>query len=594
MTTITAPVASARRLRAARVLEIPDVAALVGLTVLVAALAAVTWATWGDIGSDTGYDLVAGARLSHGQLPYVDYTYYYGPLAPAVVAVADLLFGVGIGAAVALGIVISAGIVGATYALARALTGPVGAFAAASLTAAVAFAPNNLSFVLPYTESTTLAVLLTLLTLVSLERLFRGARLRAAAAAGVCAGLVALTRPEFEVAVLLAFAVALVLRHRAGVLHRREVLAVAIPAIGIPACTYAVFAALTSVHRLLFSNLYPLHELHAGGSKIVRTQAPLTIGSVVSLGEKLVLYAIGIGALLLAARALQSRLRRIALIALVVVGAGFLGALVARPDSIRHWLEFAFGWIPAGVLVAAVWLGRRAFRERKISAARDVALLSMVVLAVLGLKTYAAFYFFAPNPQYAMFAAPFAAIFLARLHLVELVRSRRAFVLGSAWLLLLVTAGTALAMHDGAAKSGRVSGPGGAMAAVPAQAAVYQSAVSWIQRETSPGDPILLAPQLTSLYILSGRADPLKQIQLLPIALPRVQDERAAIVALERARVHLAIIDRHAFPEYGHTVFGGSFDRLLARWVHRNFDRVATLGGPHAGRTLDVWVRSAS
>jgi hypothetical protein len=418
--------------------------------------------------------------------------------------------------------------------------------------------------------------------------------LRSAAAAGVCAGLVALTRPEFEVAVLLALVVALVLRRRAGVLHRREVLAIAIPAIGIPACVYAVFAALTSVHRLLFSNLYPVHELQAGGSKIVRTQAPFTIGSVVSLGEKLVLYAIGIGALVAAARALQSRLRRIALIALVVTGVGFLGVLATRPDSIRHWLEFAFGWIPAGALVAVAWLGLRAFRERKISAARDVALLSMVVLAVLGLKTYAAFYFFAPNPQYAMFAAPFAAIFLARLHLVELVRSRQMFALGSAWLLLLVTAGTALAMHDAAAKSGRVSGPGGTMAAVPAQAAVYRSAVSWIQRETRPGEPILLVPQLTSLYVLTGRADPLRQIQLLPIALPRVLDERAAVVALDRAPVRLAIIDRRAFPEYGHTVFGRSFDRLLSAWVHRNFQHVATLGGPHAGRTLDVWVRSAS
>ena len=30
---------------------------------------ALTWDTWGDLGRDTGYDLVAGARVAHGQLP---------------------------------------------------------------------------------------------------------------------------------------------------------------------------------------------------------------------------------------------------------------------------------------------------------------------------------------------------------------------------------------------------------------------------------------------------------------------------------------------------------------------------------------------
>jgi hypothetical protein len=55
-----------------------DTVAITALAVLTAVLVALTWGAWGDFGRDTGYDVVAGARVAHGDLPYRDFTYYYG------------------------------------------------------------------------------------------------------------------------------------------------------------------------------------------------------------------------------------------------------------------------------------------------------------------------------------------------------------------------------------------------------------------------------------------------------------------------------------------------------------------------------------
>ncbi|MGH3441987.1 MAG: hypothetical protein ACRDUY_08070, partial [Nitriliruptorales bacterium] len=114
--------------------------------------------------------------------------------------------------------------------------------------------------------------------------------------------------------------------------------------------------------------------------------------------------------------------------------------------------------------------------------------------------------------------------------------------------------------------------------------------ISWILRATEPGDAILLAPQMTSLYTLTDRESALPNIDLLPGALPTDADQRAAIARLEEAKAQLAVIDRRPFPEYGHTFFGGSFDQVLAEWIEGHFRHVATFGDGEA-RTLDVWAR---
>jgi hypothetical protein len=570
----------------------PDLVALGGLALVSVILAVLTWGTWGDLGRDTGYDLVAGARVAHGQLPYSDFIYFYGPLAPFLLGLAGWIGGAGLTPMLALGLVVALGIVAAAYGVARTQTGPTGSFLAAAVTSAIAFSPTNLSYVLPHTESAPLALLLALCFVLAAARYAAGAGLRMLVLAGVCAGLVALTRPEFEGAVVFAGLVWLVLRARHGASFKREFALLALPAVAIPAVVYGAFLTQISLHSLLLENLYPRDTLRNGGSAIVRSQAPFTPGSIAHVLGYLVLYAIGAAALFGVA-VLAERLPRrvaIALTSLIVVVA--LAVLVVRPETVRYYLEFVYGWIPAGAVVATAALLFRYRRRGRAWDARDQALLlALAVLAVLAVKSYSGFFFLSERAQPAVYAAPFALAGLARLHLVELARTRRALVAGTLWLAFLAAAAVGLTLKDAHGQSATVSGPGGSIKVTAAEAPAYRGALAAIAANSKPGDPILIAPQLSALYTLADRTDPLRQISLLPGALPTAADERAAIARLEQAGVRVAITDRHRFTEYDQTAFGGSFDRILAGWIRRNFDHTATLRpGGGVDHVLDVWV----
>jgi len=573
-----------------------DATAVVALAALVILMLVFTWNRWGNVDNDTGYDTLAGWRVAHGQLPYIDYVYFYGPLAPFALSLFFLVGGDGMGPALAFGLLIALAILGATYALARTRVGVLGAFLATALVVPIAFSTNQFSFVDPHTHSATLAVLLALLVLLALHRFAQHGSRRSLAAAGVFAGLTLLTRPEFAVAVLLGGGAWLVVRRRSGVASGREGLLFLGPALAIPAIVYSAFLAGTSAHNLLFDNLYPRDFYRAAGSKMIDARAPLTISSFVSLGAKLALFSVAFGAALVAVRYAERRpqLRRAALA--MAVGGAVLVALASavNPDALRNGLTYAYGWIPAGAAVAAVLLLVRAWKTRDSDNGSHLELAATVVLAVVAASTYAGFYVEAFNAQMAVYALPLAAPFLAVLFLRRLGTSRGAALLGIAWLVFLAAAGVALTLKDARAESATIHGPGGAIAATPEQGAVYANALSWIERTTKPGEQILLAPQLTWLYAVSERRNPLRELSLLPGALSGPGAERAAISRLADAHVRLIVTDRRTFAGYGHTFFGGSFDRDLATWIHTHYRHAATLGGSPPTAPVDIWLRRDS
>lgn len=566
-----------------------EAAAVAAVTAVAVGLFLATWQTWGNIGQDTGYDLVAGRLVAHGSVPYADFTYYYGPLSPAVLGLADRLGGAGIWPAIAVGLVLTAAIVAATYALARRLSSTAGAVLAAAITAGVAFAPTNFSFVDPHSYSETLGILATLAFLFALARAGDDDGRRWIIAAGTAAGLVTLTRPELAAAVALAG----VAWSACGRLRRHEsLLLLATPAAAIALLVYGALAARVGVHRLLFANLYPVDQLRAAGDHVLRIGAPLTPHSYAELGLRAAVYAVVAAGIAAAGWALDHpRLRLVARAALAVCAVGLVAALAARPDTVTYYLLYPYAWIPAGAGAAVVVL---ALRARRGNEADRLALAVAVVLAVLAAKTYAAFYPFSSTPQSAAYAIPFAAVLLARLHLVELGRRPGMRAAGAAWLAALAVAGAWITADAARRHTVAVTGPGGTIRAAAPAGSAYAGALAWIDRETRPGAPVLLAPQLTALYELSGRRDPVPQISLLPGTLPTAADQRREIAILRASGVRLAVIDRRQFTEYGHTRFGGSFDRMLAAWIQGSFTHVATLTAPGPnGRTLDVWLKGA-
>jgi hypothetical protein len=581
----SAVVAARIRTDRVRALTSADVKALGGLAVLVAIAVAATWRTWGGLDNDTGYDFVVGDRFAHGELPYVDSVYYYGPLAPALLGIAARIGGAGVAPFVALGLVIACAIVLATYALGRTAAGTLGGFLAAALVVPVAFGANQFSYVLPHTSAATVGILTVLAVLLALGRFAATGNERWLAAAGFAGGLATLTKPEFALAAVAACALWLALRRRA-----REGVLIGGPLLAVPVVVYGAFLTAVSAHTLVFENLDPQAFLNAAGNTMLKARAPMTASSFLSVGFKLVLYGAGVLALLGLARLLRSRPRATA-VGLAFAAIVAAAVAVANPEALRHGLLYAWGWIPAGAAVALLLAPRQ---RRPVAAGRQAQLAALAALVVLAATTYAAFYATSTAPQMAIYALPLAAPFLVRIHLVELARSREARLLGAVWLVSLAAAGLGLALKDAHRESATVRGPGGALRDTPANVAAYQGALGWIERTTKPGEPILLAPQMTWLYAVSGRANPLPEISLLPGALSGGGRERRALVRLEGVGVRLAVIDRRTYSGYGHTSFGGSFDRGIDAWIRRSFRRVATFtaGSDPESAHLEIWRRT--
>ena len=560
------------RLRVRVVALSADAVAAVVLVAIGVVLIALTWNTWGDLGRDTGYDLVAGSRVAHGELPYADFAYYYGPLAAMLLGLAALLGGTGLGPAVVVGLLAVALIVALTYLLARAFVGPLGATLASTIVLAVAVAPTNFSYVLPHASAMTFGMAALLGMLLALTR-------SKTTIAGVCLGIVALTKPELELAAVAAAAAWCVSSRVA----RRDLLRLAAPALAIPAAVYGAFLTQVSLHSLVFENLYPTAVLHAGGDKLLRLHAPMTLSSLVQHAGHIVLYAAGAACLLALGLFLGTAGRR-ARIAVAITAAVAVVVAFADLEATRSALQLVYGWIPGGAALVAVVL----FLRRRDSAD---ALALTVALAVLGGTTYAAFYLLSTRAQTAVYFAPLAAVFLTTLHLRWLPRTRPQALLGAGWLAFLAAVGLALVVKDARTETAVVSGPGGTIKIAPEDAGAYRGALAAVTNLTRPGEPVLFAPQLSALYVLSGRVDPLAQISLLPGALPSGPAEQQAIARLNAAHVHVVVTDNHTFTEYGHGSFG-TFDRTLATWITRNFKPSGTF--PGTSHTLVVWRRNQS
>jgi hypothetical protein len=349
---------------------------------------------------------------------------------------------------------------------------------------------------------------------------------------------------------------------------------------------YGAFLTAVSAHTLIFENLYPVDELDAGGDVLVKARMPLTLESVVEVGGKAVLYGAGAAAIVLAARLLAGRRARLGYAALGVAGALVVAASLVNPEALRHGFYYVYGGVPAMAGLALAWfLYRRRGREQPLELA------ALGALAVVAFTSYGGFILHAPRPQMAVYYAPLVAIFLVSLHLKELARTRKAFVLGAVWLAFLAAAGAGLTIKDARAESATVSGPGGTLAESPAEASLYQAALDEVAARTNAGEPIFVAPLLTNLYVLSGHRSPLRELSVLPSALPTEADERAAIARLERADVRVAVTDDREWKGYGHGAFGETFGRVLASWIERNFNPVATIRADGADRTLTVWMK---
>jgi len=189
-----------------------------GLIVVVAVvLAWYTWGRWGDLQVDCGRELYVPGEILRGKLVYRDLFYPYGPLAPYVCALLIVIFGPHLVVFYLFGIAVAIGCAILLFELGAMLEGRAVGVTAALAFLFVGFAPGIFNYAFPYSYAATMGLLLSLLcSWFTLRNLLDrpGYNLLIA---GLAASLALLCKLEFGAACYLMLAFVLAME---AILHR--------------------------------------------------------------------------------------------------------------------------------------------------------------------------------------------------------------------------------------------------------------------------------------------------------------------------------------------------------------------------------------
>jgi hypothetical protein len=578
----------ARRLTASA-----DARAIAGLFLLFALLAGLSWRAWGVPSVDAGHELNVASSLASGGQPYGDIRYFYGPVGLYALGGSFAVFGASFTTAFAFGLLQAAAIIAAFYALARQLLSVLPAAIATSIVAAIGFSGTAFNFVLPHTNSGTFGILFLLLMLLALSR-------ERLVLAGLAAGVVGLTRPEFvAVAGLagLAYLVGCVRQH--GIRTAlRALLPLALPALLLAAGVLALLAASVGGERLFAENLWPVDFLRIAGFNSQHSWAPLDLESLAATiaraGVYCTMLAAVVWAALLYAKAKSPGGRllalwplpaaAIALLALDLVWKGlgvFAPAQAAVQEEATHLL-IGMSWLPALGFAACAVVGIRLLRGEgpPISSSWGFDLALVVVAAALGARAYNAF---TAEASYAPYYAAPLVLLLAVLHdrlARRLPEARIALYAALAAVAFGLAAYAQVALYPDS--SAAVNTARGSFLTAPGSAPVVQETIDYVDSHTAPGEAVLAVPSDSGINFMTDRPAPLYDAMFLPGLLDSRRDEREAIARLEAEGVRYAVVDNRRYTGYRYELFGVDYNRMFAAWIRRTGAPVATFGDTSA------------
>jgi hypothetical protein len=568
-----------------------DARAIAGLTFLFALLAALSWRKWGVPSVDPGHELTTAATIAGGGEPYVDIRYFYGPVGVYALGGTFAVFGASFTTAFAFGLAQAAAILAAFYALARRLLTVVPSFIATAIVAAIGFSGTALNFVLPHTNSATFGILFMLLMLLALSR-------ERLILAGLAAGIVCLTRPEFAAVAVFAAAAFLVGQARQEGIRAalRALPRLFLPALIIAGAVLGILASDAGSGTLFGENLWPVDFLRIAGFSSQSAWAPFDLESVAATLARAGTYCALLAAVVASAvlftkaRSTTDRVRALwpipaALIALLLVDGAWraLGIWDEARAAVQYestHLLIGMSWLPALGFAAAAIVAVCFLRGEKapISGSWGFDLALVATAAALGGRAYDAF---TAEASYAPYYAAPLVLLLAVLHDRLGKRWPQARTASYAFLAavavgLMAYAQIGLYRDD----SATVHTPRGSFVTTPAAAPALQGTVDFIDSHTSPGEPILAVPLDSGLHFMTGRPAALYDAMFLPGLLDSRADELAAIARLKAEHVRYAVIDQRRFTGYRFERFGVDYNRLFANWLTRGGAPVASFGGP--------------
>jgi hypothetical protein len=539
---------------------------------LIAGLAA-SWHRWAGPVIDSGREMNQPLRLASGEMLYSEVGHIYGPLSPYVHAALYRVFGPSLNVLYADGIASAAAILLLVYFLGRRLMS-----AAAAGTAALTvmwlctFKPAG-NYVFPYAFSALHGTLLALATLTIAAGAMTRPTLARFALAGVVAGAALLAKTEMGLAALSSGVAAAWLSRRG-----REALIFIASAIGIAGTAYAIVVARVGWRTLIedawllgYNVPAPLAYFNAA---LLGVDAPLvSIARMLAAAVKLIVIAAVVGAVSYLAAGPADAKRRARVILLGAVAAAVILSLTTGLD----WDRGPFLAMPLLLVALVIWSARQAPAERtRLVLLYSVFALVQLARVILHVRSGGAYGSFLLPVSVILFTFAWVGPFAEALADAAPRRIARSIAL---WMLILSAVGSAvvLAYRYRRSNTVAVTTARGTLIVPPAIGPAWNDALAYIESQTSPGDPIAVLPEGTSLTFLSGRRNPLREEIATPGFLEGAAETRA-IDALDRSGTRLILIVNRAAREFGAESFGRDYSRRLMAWIDAHYTACAAFG----------------
>lgn len=552
-----------------------------------AVMAAATWNTWADPLVDFGRELYLAWRLSEGAVLYRDVAHLNGPLSAYANAALFAVFGTSTRTLEVANLCVLAGIAGLIYRLLLILsdrltsTVGVGVFLAVFGFGALR-STGNYNFVCPYSHELTHGLLLALLSVWAMARwIMRAQGGGWALAAGFCAGLAFLTKPETGFAAFVGVAGMLTLAacsRLPSASSRRALLSAMLGASVGPILACSMLAgplglggaarALSGPWRAVFdARIRMLHFYQASAG----LDEPLR--RVVTLGQWCAVYlltALGIGVV---AWLLRPEKRHRQPIPPWLVAALVLAVALPHVD----W-EHSLAPLPLVALAALVSGVREVLRNRLQRGLVLVGLggLSLALLTKILLASRPSHYGFA----LAVPATMLAIVFL--LHsLPVLIRSR-----GGSWSVAR-SLGAVLVLgwsgfHVTATVTRSLSkteqlGTGADLFLGDPRSAILQRSARYLDKRLQPSERVVALPEGIILNYLLRRRSSVACMSFMPPELIAFGEQRV-LARLEETPPDAVVIVHKDTSEYGFPLFGRDYGVGIMAWVRQHYVREALIG----------------
>lgn len=538
-----------------------------------------TWGTWPDPVVDFGREIYVPWRLSEGEVLYRDIvSYFNGPFCPYLHALLFRMFGASLRTLVIFNIGVAAAIGAIIFRLTERVAGATAA-SAGSVTFFILFAfaqflpTGNYNYVCPYSYELTHGIALTLAMMLALDAAKRTSSRRWCAAAGICFGLIWLTKAEISLAASVAAGAYLCCSGQ----RWREVGAFAGCAIAVVVAAFVLLAssmpASTAARGMLGSWRWigdrtlldmPYFKEIAGTLDAPRSIRSMLVSAAVYLA--IFLPAAGIATLRRSAVQRRAPLAAGIFVLLVVLG-------LSMWDSI-NWNLFAS---PMPVFLAAMvtWLGVVRLRRRQCTA--DLALplalcaWALALLAKIPLNVRIYHYGFALAMPGAMVAIAVLVSWIPRR--IDRAGGNGAVFRAAALAVLVVALYAHIRwMNMMLAPRTTIVAAGADRFRADTRGAVINRALAEIARTTSPRDTLLAVPEGLFINFLSRRVNPTGQLNFTPPAVAMYGQEEM-LRAIERRPPDLIAMVSTDSSEYGARYFGQDYARTIGQWIDRNYQR---------------------